>query len=414
MDAEQGAQHHVAGTVPISLGSLFWIFFRIAWTSFGGFMTMISVVQDAVVERRKLLSQHDMLDGISLASILPGPVAVNVVAYVGYRLRGASGAFIAAFASILPAFVIFLGFSLAYFRWGHIPAVGKVFMGFVPAVTAIIAGAVWNMGRKSIAGVREGLLAFAAAAALVGIGGFFSTLGIILVAGVIGWLWFREPQAKSAPGAAPDGKSGPASEVKKAAGSGSAAHLLLLAGGPGAIGPFLSFDPSLVLKVFMTFASMSLFLFGGAYVFIPLIQEIVVDGHHWVTHQEFIDAVAMGQVTPGPVLVSAAFIGLKVAGLAGAVAATAGIFVPSAIVMILCSRLLERIKKSAIVKAALRGIRPAVVGMIAAAVVSVAKTAAPVWLSAAIFAAALIALLRFRVEAVWIIPAAGAVGFFAY
>jgi chromate transporter len=413
LDAKQG-EHQVVAAVPISLGSLFWIFFRIAWTSFGGFMTMISVVQDAVVDRRKLLTQHDMLDGLSLASILPGPVAVNVVAYVGYRLRGASGAFVAAFASILPAFVIFLGFSLAYFRWGHIPAVGKVFMGFVPAVTAIIAGAVWYMGRKSILGVREALLAIAAALALVFIGGFFSTLAIIVVAGVVGWLWFREPAAKGAPLAPAGAKADPAGDAGKTRASGSAAHLFLVAGAPSAIGPLASFDPSLVGKVFVTFAGMSLFLFGGAYVFIPLIQEIVVDGNHWVTHQEFVDAVAMGQVTPGPVLVSAAFIGLKVAGLAGAIAATAGIFVPSAIVMILCSRLLDRIKKSAIVKSALRGIRPAVVGMIAAAVVSVAKTAAPVWLSVAIFAAALIALLRFRVEAVWIIPAAGAVGFFAF
>lgn len=404
----------MAPGVPISLGSLFWIFFRIAWTSFGGFMTMVSVVQDAVVERRKLLSQHDMLDGLSLASILPGPVAVNVVAYVGYRLRGASGAFVAAFASILPAFVIFLGFSLAYFRWGHIPAVGKVFMGFVPAVTAVIAAAAWNMGRKSILGAREALLAVAAAIALVGIGGFFSTLAIIVVAGVVGWLWFREPPAKSAPAALAGVKPESAGEAKKTRAPGSTAHLFLLTGMPGAIGPLASFDPSLVGKVFVTFAGMSLFLFGGAYVFIPLIQEIVVDGNHWVTHQEFVDAVAMGQVTPGPVLVSAAFIGLKVAGLAGAVAATAGIFIPSAIVMILSSRLLDRIKKSTIVKAALRGIRPAVVGMIAAAVVSVAKTAAPVWLSAAIFAAALVALLRFRVEAVWIIPVAGAVGYFAF
>ncbi len=413
MDARQG-EHDLTDAAPITLGSLFWIFFRIAWTSFGGFMTMVSVVQDAVVDRRKLLTQQDMLDGLSLASILPGPVAVNVVAYVGYRLRGASGAFIAAFASILPAFVIFLAFSLAYFRWGHIPSVGRVFMGFVPAVTAVIAGAVWNMGRKSIVGVREALLAIAAAVALVGINGFFTTLGIIVVAGVVGWLWFREPKTNGAPAAPARGKPDSDVEAKKTQASGSAAHLALLAGSPGVIAPFTTFDPNLIGKIFATFAGMSLFLFGGAYVFIPLIQQIVVDGQHWVTHQEFVDAVAMGQVTPGPVLVSAAFIGLKVAGLAGAVAATAGIFVPSAIVMILCSRLLDRIKKSAIVKAALRGIRPAVVGMIAAAVVSVAKTAAPVWLSAVIFAAALIALLRFRVEAVWIIPAAGAVGFFAF
>lgn len=405
----------VVTNAPTSLWTLFWIFFRIACTSFGGFMAMISVVQNVVVERRKLLPHQDMLDGISLASILPGPVAVNLVTYVGYRLRGAGGAFVSAFAAVLPAFAFIVLLSVAYFRWGQMPAVGKVFMGFVPAVTAIIVAAAWNMGRKSVTGVREGVLAVAAAAALLGIGGFFSTLGIILVAGIVGWWWFREPAttgvAPVKPRLKPRRKRKPKGKKKPPV---SSAGLFLLAGMPSTVAPLLSFEPSLLLTVFLTFVGMSLLLFGGGYVFIPLIQEIVVDTHRWVTQQEFVDAVAMGQVTPGPILVSAAFIGLKVAGLMGAVVATAGIFAPSAVLMVVCTRLLDRIKESVVVKAALRGVRPAVVGMIAAAVVVVAKTASPSWMSVAIFAAVLLALLRFRVEAVWTIPIAGAVGYFAY
>ncbi len=411
------SEKDVPTTAPASLWTLCWIFFRIACTSFGGFMAMISVVQNVVVERRKLLSHQDMLDGISLASILPGPVAVNLVTYVGYRLRGAGGAFVSAFAAVLPAFVFIVLLSIAYFRWGQIPAIGKVFMGFVPAVTAIIVAAAWNMGRKSVTGVREGVLAVAAAAALLGIGGFFSTFGLILVAGVVGWWWFREPASKSAtqdkPRPKPRRKRRPKGK-RRFPGSGVSAGLFLLASMPVTVAPLMSFELTILLKVFLTFAGMSLLLFGGGYVFIPLIQEIVVISHGWVTQQEFVDAVAMGQVTPGPILVSAAFIGLKVAGVAGAVVATAGIFAPSAVLMVVCTRLLDHIKESVVVKAALRGVRPAVVGMIAAAVVVVAKTAPPVWVSVAICAAALIALLRFRVEAVWIIPIAGAVGYFVY
>jgi chromate transporter len=149
-------------------------------------------------------------------------------------------------------------------------------------------------------------------------------------------------------------------------------------------------------------------------VFIPLIQEVVVEGHGWVSQQEFIDAVAMGQVTPGPILVSAAFVGLKIAGLAGALAATLGIYLPSALLMIASSRVLEHIKRSAVIRSALRGVRPAVVGMIFAAGVVIGKTAAPVWVSVVIFAASLLALLRFRIEAVWIIPAAGGFGWLFY
>lgn len=391
---------------PVSLWTLFGVFFRIACTSFGGFMALISMVQNVVVERRKFMSAHDMLDGISLASILPGPVAVNLVAYVGYKLRGGLGALVSAFAVVLPSFVFILILSIAYFRWGQVPAVSKLFMGFLPAVTAIIAAAAWNMSRKAIGSVAEGVIAAAAAAVLLGIGGFLSTLAIILGAGVAGWWLFRDQVSETA---------NAAQAKPKSAGLRVSTGLTLFATAPIAtIVPLLSFESALLLKLFLTFAGMSLMLFGGAYVFIPLIQETVVQGHGWVTQQEFIDAVAMGQITPGPILVSAAFIGLKVAGLAGALVATVGIYLPSGLLMIGCTHMLDRIKRSRVIQSALRGVRPAVIGMIFAAAVVIGQTAAPVWVSAVIFAAALLALLRWRVDVIWIIPSAGVAGLLLY
>src|ERR1051325_9662008 len=121
----------------VSLFTLFSIFFRVACTSFGGFMAITSMVQQSCVERRRLLPQQDMVDGIALATVLPGTMAVNLIAYVGYRLRGVSGALVSAVAAVLPPFIFIIALGFAYFRWGAIPAVGKVFMGFVPAVTAI-------------------------------------------------------------------------------------------------------------------------------------------------------------------------------------------------------------------------------------------------------------------------------------
>jgi len=388
----------------VSLTSLFWIFFRIACTSFGGFMAMISVVENVVVERKKLISHHDMLDGISLASLLPGPVAVNLVVYVGYRLRRGPGALVCALGAVLPSFVFIVILSVAYFRWGQVPAVNRLFMGFIPAVTAIIVSAAWNMSRRFIAGLREGAMALAAFAALLGIGGFYSTLGIIVGAGVIGWLLFR-----GAPGASSDPGKKPAASKP-----GFNANAFMLNAAPLASVPLWSLDPSLLMKLFGVFAGMSVMLFGGGYVFIPLMQEIVVSHHKWVTSQEFVDAIAMGQVTPGPILVSAAFIGLKVAGFAGAVAATAGIYLPPAVLMVTSTHALERIKSSVAIQAALRGVRPAVIGMIFAAAVVVGRTSVPVWISVLIFAGALYALVRFRVEAVWIIPAAGLAGWWMY
>lgn len=386
----------------VPLRTLFGIFFKIACTSFGGFMAMISVVQNEVVDRRRLMPHHDMLDGISLASILPGPVAVNLVVYVGYRLRGGAGALVSAVAAVLPSFIFILVLSFAYFRWGQVPAVTRLFMGFLPAVTAIIVAAAWNMARKSVGGLTEGMLAVVAAVALLWIGGFYSTLGIIVGAGIIGWLLYRKSEGDQAPRpSAPTGSS----TLRAPAG------LALLAAGPvSAAVPFLSVEPNLLLKILATFAGMSLMLFGGAYVFIPLIQEIVVEGHGWVTQREFIDAVAMGQITPGPILVSAAFVGLKVAGLSGALVATLGIYLPSALLMLGSTRALDAIKRSAVIRSALRGVRPAVVGMIAAAAWSVGSTAPLQWPTFVIFGLALLALLRFRVDVLWIIPPSGLAG----
>jgi len=386
----------------VSLSTLFWMFFKIACTSFGGFMAMISVVEREVVARRGLMRHEDMLDGISLASILPGPVAVNLVVYVGYRLRGGTGALVSALGAVLPSFAFILILSIAYFQWGQVPAVNKLFMGFIPAVTAIIVSTAWNMGRKAVTGWREGALTCASAGALLGIGGFYSTLGIILIAGFAGWWWFR---ATTLPADAVSGTAAPSPRSQTSART----SLLLVQPWTLAV-PFLTFDPSLMLKLFMVFASMSVMLFGGGYVFIPLIQEIIVDGHGWVTTQEFIDAIAMGQITPGPILVSAAFIGLKVAGFTGAVVATVGIYLPPALLMVASTRALEFIKKSQAIRAALRGIRPAVVGMIAAAAFTVGWTAPHHWGSLLIFFTALVALMRLRVQVVWVIPAAGIAG----
>jgi chromate transporter len=389
---------------PVPLWTLFWVFFRIACTSFGGFMAMISVVENVVVERKKLMAHHDILDGISLASLLPGPVAVNLVVYVGYRLRGGAGALVSALGAVLPSFAFIVILSIAYFRWGQVPAVNKLFMGFIPAVTAIIVSAAWNMSRKSIAGVRESVIALAAFAALLGIGGFYSTLGIIIAAGAIGWLLFREAPS---PPSKPDEKSTdtPLGLNINAVALGGA-HLTSI--------PLWGIDPSLITKLFAVFAGMSVMLFGGGYVFIPLIQEIVVNHHKWVTSQEFVDAIAMGQITPGPILVSAAFIGLKVAGFAGAVAATLGIYLPPALLMVTSTHALERIKRSVAIQASLRGVRPAVIGMIFAAAVVVGRTSVPVWESVLIFVVASYALLRWRVDAVWIIPVAGVAGWWLY
>ncbi len=385
----------------ISLSNLFWTFLKVGATAFGGFMALISIVENIVVERRRLLRHEDMLDGISLASMLPGPVAVNVVAYVGYRLRGGVGALVAASAVTLPSFVLITVLSYVYFRWGQIPAMQKLFMGFIPAVTAIIVNTAWSMSNKSISTLRETAILFVAAFVLLTVGGFYSTIAVIMGAGLVGWILFNKETGGRRQTASP----APATPKSK---------LSLLSAAPLLVVPLGGLSAGVLAKLFFTFAGMSLMLFGGGYVFIPMIQEIVVNGNGWVTQTEFIDGIAMGQITPGPILISAAFIGFKVAGLAGALIATIGIFLPPALIMVIATNGLERIKHSPLIQAALRGVRPAVIGMIFAAAVVVGNTAAAHGASVLIFVASMVALMHLKLDVIWIIPAAGLFGLVAY
>ena len=390
---------------PISLWTLFTLFLRIGSTAFGGFMALIAVVQNHVVERRKWLTLEEMLDGVSLATVLPGPVAVNTVAYVGHRLRGIPGALACTIGVILPSFLLMLALSVAYFTWGQLPLVSKLFMGFMPAVTAIILVAAWNMGRKAIQGKYEVLIALLAAALMVWHGSFAVSFGIIVGSGVAGWLLFRVKAAEPV--------KMPGNDVKPGVNS---TKLLSVSVAPLALSiPFWTANIGIVGKLFMTFAGMSVFLFGGGYVFIPLIQHTVVESNAWLTQKEFVDAIAMSQIMPGPIVLSTVFIGYKLAGFFGALAATVGIFLPPAVLMIIATHGLNRIKKSALIKAVLRGIRPAVIGMILAAVIAVGQTAQPMyWGSILIFAAALLAQMKFKLDVVWVIPTAGLAGLLLY
>lgn len=397
---------------PITLAGLWWMFLRIACTSFGGYMAMISVLQHTVIQRRKLMSDQDVLDGISLASALPGPVAVNVVVYVGYRLRGVAGAVVCLCAVVLPAFVLMLTLSAAYFRWGHIPAVGKVFMGVMPVVAAVLMAAACNMS-KALRGRLDAVIAIVAAAAVLGLGGMYVTLLIISCSGLLGWLLFRRPAGAALPEPIAAAQADILTDANPGK-SGVPSNLMALAVSPQLLAPFMSVDPNILLKLFFTFAWMSMFLFGGAYVFVPLLQQSVVNEYGWVTQREFADAVAMAQLMPGPAVVSVVFVGFKTAGLAGAIAATAGIFLPSAALMMFCTRLLDRLKASAGIAAALRGVRAAVIGMIFSAAILIGRTAPASWISAILFLVALVVLLRYRIDAVWLVPPAGLVGFLVY
>jgi chromate transporter len=248
---------------PPSLAALCALFLRIGCTSFGGYMAMVSTMQNAVVAQRALLTDQDVLEGVTLASVLPGPVAINTVAYVGYRLRGAPGACVCVCAALLPAFVFMVALASLYFRWGHLPQVDRAFVGILPAVAAVVLAAAWRMCRVTVRGWREALLAGSAAVLLSACSGVLVTLAIVVAGALAGRLWFHEAGAAPAPRPVARGNASVLFATPIA--------LLPLVGGQGA----------LLVKLFAAFAGMSLLMFGGGYVSIPVLQHAVVDTYGW-------------------------------------------------------------------------------------------------------------------------------------
>lgn len=388
-----------------SLSYIFFTFLKLGATAFGGYMSLVAIVQKQLVEVDKKLKEEDLLDGISLTSVLPGPVAVNTIAYVGYQLRGVPGA-IAAFAGIiLPSFFLVIFLSWLYFSYGNIPAVKNVFSGITPAITALIVTVAIGMTRKTIKLPAQWTICLLAALLLILVGGFAVTFLLIIVSGVAGAFLFRQSAEQVLPG---DEKIH--FENKQLVMSGVVLLLLLctlLWGGqyPGA--------PKDV-QILSTFSGISLTLFGGGYVVIPALHELFVENLNWLTSAEFADGIAIGQITPGPIFVTATFIGYKVAGVLGAFLATVAIFTPPAVLTVLLSRFVKILNQSSVVKAAMKGVRAAVIGMIFASAITIGQTITPSVVSAIIFAAIFIISLKYTISPVYLIIASGVAGFILF
>lgn len=386
-----------------SLPYIFFTFLKLGATAFGGYMSLVAIVQKQLVEIDKKMKEEDLLDGISLTSVLPGPVAVNTIAYVGYLLRGIPGA-IAAFAGIvLPSFFLVILLSWLYFTYGNIPAVKNIFSGIAPTITALIVTVAIGMARKTIKVPAQWVICLLAAILLIFIGGFTTTFLIIIGSGIVGYFLFHQQQ----------GKERLSNEEKLLFGnrqwiiSGVVLLLLLfvlLFGGqyPGA--------PKNI-QIISTFSGISLTLFGGGYVVIPALHELFVENLGWLTSAEFADGIAIGQITPGPIFITATFIGYKVAGITGALLATIAMFTPPMVLTVLLSRFVKTLNQSTLVKAAMKAVRTAVIGMIFASAVTIGQTISVSIVSVAIFLVAFYISFKYTISPVYLIIGSGVAGF---
>jgi len=398
----------------IGLTYLFIKFLKIGSTAFGGFMVLISIVQKELVEKKKTIKDEDILDGISLATVLPGPIAVNVITFIGYRLRGVKGGMISMLAVILPSFFLILGLSIIYYTYGDITQFQKFFDGVLPAVAAIILAVSINMTRKNIRDYKQYILAVVAFIFVGFIGGFYITLILVLVGGIAGVILFR-PSFKTENEQQQEGLSF-LEILRKEIRNNFAWFIALLIFIVAII--TATWMPRDVLpeklyllnKLFSTLSLVSVTLFGGGYVFIPMLQELVVSNLGWLTDKEFIDGIAMGQITPGPIMISATFIGYKVAGIPGAVVATIAMFLPPGILIMICSRFIDYFKNSTVLKSVFKGIHPVVIGMIFAACFIIIQSMPHEWLQLIIFVLSFILTFWLKVDLLIVIPIAGLAG----
>ncbi len=383
-------------------------FLKIGASSFGGFLALVSVVQDQMVTKDKAIKNEVILDGISLASVLPGPLAVNVVTYIGYHLNGIKGALISMMAVILPSFILVLALSWSYFEYWTLPLVENIFSGIMPAVVAIIVIVAIRMAKKSVTDYKQWGICILSGLLLIWLGGFFMTLGLIITGGLVGFLlYYRSlsPQEFRPPPPTKKKKSFPFLFLSILGAVIIAIILIPLLVPSGMQGFF-----SDIRKLMVVFSGMSLTLFGGGYVFIPAIQETVVQNLQWLSVKEFTDGIAIGQITPGPILISATFIGYKVAGFWGALIATMAIFIPSGVLMIAGAHFLEKFKNSNLVKSVFMGLRPAVIGMIFAASFTIGQSIEINWQSIVIFIIIFLIHFKYKVNAAILIPVSGILG----
>ncbi|NER82081.1 MAG: chromate efflux transporter [Leptolyngbya sp. SIO1D8] len=387
------------------LRELVQLFGRLGVLGFGGPQAHIAMQHDEAVDRRQWLTQEQFSDGLAVCEMLPGPASTQMGIYLGYLRAGQLGALVAGIAFITPAFLIVVALSWVYFSFQTLPQLNAIFFGISPVMIAIVLGFCWKLGKKSIHDWIGVAIAIAVGAA-VGLGNL-SPLVAFILAGLVG-LWPYRPR-----------KSGttqpfwlPLSLMAGMPLATTSTEVLTLSSLWGLERIATYFWPLLSF-----FLQVGTFIFGGGLVIIPLLEFEVVDNLHWLTRTEFLNGIAIGQLSPGPVVLTAAFVGFKVAGLLGACVASMGIFTPSFLFIMAGAPILLRLRQNPWVKAFLSGVRPGVLGAIAVAVIPLAQTAIVAqptgWLSGcagAIAIVALIALIRWKTPTWQLVLAGGFLG----
>lgn len=416
VDVEEGAG---AASEPRrgSVGEVARIFFKLGCVAFGGPAAHIAMMEDEFVTRRRWISREHFLDLIGATNLIPGPNSTEMTMHVGYERAGWPGLFAAGASFIFPAATLTGLLGWLYVRYGTLPDVEPFLVGIKPAVLAIIAGALWKLGKKAVRRWQHAAVGLGAVIALaLGV----SEIAAMLLGGIAGMVWLRMDAARR--GAAPIGILAPfagmfarnadaATSIVGGSLAAPAARSTLGAAVVAAAGAVVGAVPLWKLGLF--FLKVGAVLYGSGYVLFAFLEGDLVNNYGWLTNEQLVDAIAIGQFTPGPVLSTATFIGFVIAGWPGAIVATIGIFLPSFLFVLVLNPLIPKMRQSIWIGSFLDAVNVAAVALMVWVTyrLGVATLVSPVaW---GILALAAVALFRFKLNSAWIILGGALLGVLA-
>ncbi len=369
--------------MPGALRELAGLFLRLGATAFGGPAAHIAMMRDEVVERRRWLTDADFLDLLAATHLIPGPNSTEMAIHLGYRRGGGPGLLVAGACFILPATLIVGALAWVYVRFGDTPQLGWVMYGVGPVIIAIVAQALWKLGIAAVKGPLTLLVGLAATGlALQG----WNELALLALGGVV-----MAGARLGRPGIVALAGTFLSGAVALAAGAGIAAPITLT-------------------RLTLFFLKVGSVLFGSGYVLLAFLRADLVDRWSWLSDAQLIDAVTIGQVTPGPVFTTATFIGYVLHGWSGAMLATLGIFAPGFLFVACSQPLIPRLRASAVTSAVLDGVVVASLGLMAAVTWNLFRAAIVDPGTAALALAAALLLFTTRLNSTWLVLAGGVAG----
>ena len=360
------------------------VFLRLGVVAFGGPAAHIAMMREELVRRRRWVSDAQFIDLLGITNLIPGPNSTEMAIHLGYLRAGAWGLVLGGVCFIVPAMLIVMALAWAYVRWGGLPVATGVLYGVKPVIIAIVLQAMWGLARTAVRGpLLAGAFVVAAALALAGVHELLVLFGAGGVAALV------VPRRRAVAGAV------------AALAWATPARVMAAAAAAGGV---------TLGTMTLVFLKIGAVLYGSGYVLLAFLRADFVERLGWLTDRQLLDAVAVGQVTPGPVFTTATFIGFLLAGWTGAVLATVAIFLPSFVFVSASRPLLPRLRGSRRAAAFLDGVNVAALGLMAAVTWQLGRAAVVDPLTAALALAAVVLLVRTRVNSVWLLAGGGALG----